>query len=96
MLGLLIGEISLFDAASQKQISSHLQSLPQEGWYAADESSLRWTTGAGQLALGRRDPDSMGILSIEVAACGPYLLDDDTDDHAIIAADAPGIRVAQA
>lgn len=74
-LGVLVGEITMFDSASSHTIDAHLTQSSLTGWHAVEGASSRWTNGNAQLPLGKRNPDSVTLVSIEIKSAGPYLLD---------------------
>ncbi|GBR47554.1 hypothetical protein GCM10007871_03270 [Gluconobacter roseus NBRC 3990] len=74
-LGILVGDVVLYDSRATRSITSHLTQADLEGWRIADNAACRWTAGNGLLTLGERDQDSLALLSIEIRAAGPYLAD---------------------
>ncbi|KXV30870.1 hypothetical protein AD939_09510 [Gluconobacter oxydans] len=74
-LGVLVGDVVLYDSRATRSITSHLTDADLDGWQVADDATCRWTAGNGLLMLGERDQDSLALLSIEIRAAGPYLAD---------------------
>ncbi|MFT8327101.1 Hint domain-containing protein [Gluconobacter oxydans] len=74
-LGVLVGDVVLYDSRATRSITSHLTQADLDGWQGADDATCRWTAGNGLLTLGERDQDSLALLSIEIRAAGPYLAD---------------------
>ncbi|KXU99668.1 hypothetical protein AD929_15280 [Gluconobacter potus] len=74
-LGVLVGDVVLYDSRATRSITSHLTEADLDGWQVADDATCRWTAGNGLLTLGERDQDSLALLSIEIRAAGPYLAD---------------------
>lgn len=74
-LGVLVGDVVLYDSRATRSITSHLTDADLDGWQVADDATCRWTAGNGLLTLGERDQDSLALLSIEIRAAGPYLAD---------------------
>ncbi|WKE48682.1 Hint domain-containing protein [Gluconobacter oxydans] len=74
-LGVLVGDVVLYDSRATRSITSHLTQADLDGWQVADDATCRWTAGNGLLMLGERDQDSLALLSIEIRAAGPYLAD---------------------
>lgn len=73
-LGVLIGQISLFDSVKSETIDHHLTSSTLIGWEAAHNAHARWTTGNAELPLGKRTPNSIGMLALEILSAGPYVV----------------------
>ncbi|WP_041247661.1 Hint domain-containing protein [Komagataeibacter medellinensis] len=71
-LGVLIGEIRLFEGSVAYTLSSHLDKGVAEGWHASGDGRCRWSNGRAELALGPRHPTLMGLLCLEIIAGGPY------------------------
>ncbi|MFT9381465.1 Hint domain-containing protein [Gluconobacter sp. P5B12] len=85
-LGVLVGQITLFENSHSKNLTDHYTSGILDGWNNLEQENLRWTTGNGFLDLGKRSPDSIAILAIQVLASGPYLLNDTTKTTSAITA----------
>ncbi|WP_010516162.1 Hint domain-containing protein [Komagataeibacter oboediens] len=79
-LGVLIGNIKLFEGNITRTITSHLTEDSSLGWYdggnASDSVPCRWTNGRSVLKLGERRPSAMGLLCLEILAGGPYRIED--------------------
>ncbi len=73
-LGVLVGEITLFDSGNTISIDQHLTDAGLAGWDVQDDAAARWTNGNAELSLTARQPNSLGMLAIQVLAAGPYLL----------------------
>ena len=71
-LGVLVGKVSLWQAASTHVITSHL-SGNAAGWYAP-EGQRSWSAGYAQLPLEQHIAEQGAMLSVEILAGGPYLL----------------------
>ncbi|AHJ68518.1 Hint domain-containing protein [Granulibacter bethesdensis] len=74
-LGVLVGEVLLFEAASTRHIECHLRQSDLPGWGAMEAVPCRWTNGNAVLPLGERAPDSIALLAIQIRAGGPYQVD---------------------
>lgn len=72
-LGVLVGEITLFDSGEASTLDRHLQEPQARGWDVVEGTPCRWTNGDAWVSLGDRAPGSVGLLAIEVLAAGPYL-----------------------
>ncbi|MFT8764667.1 MAG: Hint domain-containing protein [Gluconobacter potus] len=73
-LGVLVGEVTLFDSGNTIRIDQHLTDAGLAGWDVQDDAAARWTNGNAVLSLTARQPNSLGMLAIQVLAGGPYLL----------------------
>jgi len=73
-LGVLVGEITLFDSGHTIRIDQHLTEAGLAGWDVQENVAARWTNGNAMLSLTARQPNSLGMLAIQVLAAGPYLV----------------------
>ncbi|WP_269143330.1 Hint domain-containing protein [Gluconobacter oxydans] len=73
-LGVLVGEVTLFDSGNTIRIDQHLTDAGLAGWDVQDDAAARWTNGNAVLSLTARQPNSLGMLAIQVLAAGPYVL----------------------
>lgn len=73
-LGVLVGDVTLFDSQQTIKITQHHQESALSGWHALESPSMRWTEGDAVLSLGNRDGGSIGLLSIQIISAGPYLV----------------------
>ncbi len=73
-LGVLVGEITLFDSGNTIRIDQHLTEAGLAGWDVQENIAARWTNGNAMLSLTARQPNSLGMLAIQVLAAGPYLV----------------------
>lgn len=76
-LGVLVGDIKLFDGARTRAIDVHLHEDGLAGWDAENTGVARWTTGKALLPLGGRHTDGIGLLAIQVLSAGPYVVRSD-------------------
>ncbi|MCG4256211.1 Hint domain-containing protein [Acetobacter senegalensis] len=76
-MGVAVGEVRLFCAKQQFDITSHLTAEKPAGWHAdMGWDGVAWTSGNAELPLGDHlSNGKMGILSITVRAAGPYIKD---------------------
>ncbi|GEN14292.1 hypothetical protein NCH01_07230 [Neoasaia chiangmaiensis] len=74
-LGVLVGNVTLFDSGASYKIASHLRDPILSGWHGLESDRCRWTTGHARIQLPSRLSDDIGMLAIEVLAAGPYLID---------------------
>lgn len=74
MLGVLVGQMIFQDGvAPASAVAPAAGTVTGSGWHAAEAGqTARWTNGNATLSLGVRQPDALGLLSIEVLAGGPY------------------------
>ena len=74
-MGVAVGEVRLFCAKEQFDITSHLRTEKPQGWHSDMEwQGAAWTDGNATLPLGDLlKHGKMGILSVSVLAAGPYL-----------------------
>jgi hypothetical protein len=78
-LGVLVGEITLFESNRTSSITAHMTQDDLSGWHAIETSSCRWTDGSAELPLGTRHPNSVALLAIQIKAAGPYLVNAPAD-----------------
>ncbi|MFW6684488.1 hypothetical protein [Komagataeibacter intermedius] len=82
-LGVLIGNIRLFEGNITRTITSHLTDETSLDWHGGGNASnsvpCRWTNGRSVLKLGDRRPATMGLLCLEILAGGPYGIEDSAD-----------------
>ncbi|NVN06518.1 Hint domain-containing protein [Asaia spathodeae] len=82
-LGVLVGEIQVWEAGQTRQIDAHLTSSTLAGWSNCEEGRCRWTTGHAELPLHDMTPDAIAMLSVEVLAGGPYEVEIPSDVGAL-------------
>lgn len=82
-LGVLVGEVSLFDSRQTRKIDTHLTDADLAGWDVQEASPCRWTNGSALLPLGERQPNTVGMLAIQILAAGPYNISPETTQAAI-------------
>ncbi|WP_157692599.1 Hint domain-containing protein [Granulibacter bethesdensis] len=98
-LGVLIGEAILYDSGATHILNIHLEQEWLEGWHdlpprdasAGASSGQRWTNGNALLLLpvGKRQDGDIGLLSLQVLAGGPYIIETAAEDRPVnIAASA--------
>ena len=73
-LGVLIGDITLFEESRTHRITAHLKTETLEGWSNPEKGNMRCTAGRGLLPLGSRPSNSIAILALQIKAGGPYKL----------------------
>jgi len=83
-LGVLVGDITLFESNSTRTLTAHLHETDLAGWNNVEDGTSRWTTGNALINLGPRAPNSLAILAIEIKAAGPYVVEDaSAEKHAL-------------
>ncbi|WP_317215329.1 Hint domain-containing protein [Gluconobacter sp. GP1] len=78
-LGVLVGQIKLWDSTICHSVTSHLSASEDAGWYAETNGEARWTNGNALVSLGNRNADAIGMLEVQVLNAGPYLLESQDD-----------------
>ena len=74
-MGVAVADVQLQCAKQQFDITSHLQDEKPSGWHDTDWTDCAWTNGNAELPLGDHlTHGKMGILSMNIRAAGPYLL----------------------
>ncbi|WP_459774132.1 Hint domain-containing protein [Asaia astilbis] len=71
-LGVLIGDILLWDTDHTSRLDAHLKDEVLEGWYGLESEPMRWTNGNARLVLGSRKVGAPGVLGIHVKARALY------------------------
>lgn len=74
-LGICVGDITFYDSGRSVCLTAVNDAHAQNGWYAREAGGRRWTNGNALLVLNDRQPNSLGMLAIEVVAGGPYLVE---------------------
>ncbi|MCX5620147.1 Hint domain-containing protein [Bombella pollinis] len=75
-LGVLVGQVSLWNGGRESIITRHLTDRGLNGWDVIEAGPHRWTNGEAELPLHDSPPVSASqqVLAIEVQAGGPYRL----------------------
>ncbi|MFT9026806.1 Hint domain-containing protein [Acetobacter indonesiensis] len=73
-LGVLVGDVSLFDGAAFQNLTSHLDQADLDGWDVVEASACRWTNGNALLPLGAAENANFRLLTLKILAAGPYRL----------------------
>ncbi|WP_438381350.1 Hint domain-containing protein [Asaia sp. BMEF1] len=71
-LGVLIGDIHLWDSHGMTQLDTHLSDDTLDGWNGIEGVTTRWTKGDARLPLGRRRTGAPGVLGIKIKATAVY------------------------
>ncbi|CCT61063.1 Hint domain-containing protein [Acetobacter pasteurianus] len=80
-LGVLVGEITLFESNRTRTLTDHLHDTQLSGWNNVEDGTMRWTSGNALLPLRERSPGSLALMAIEVRAAGPYVLNETILEH---------------
>lgn len=76
-LGVLVGQISLFDGMSTVDLTDHLDKADLSGWDVLENSACRWTNGDAGLPVDGAPRSGLRLLSLQILASGPYLVEQD-------------------
>lgn len=77
MLGVAVGEITLFSGGRHMAQPRHLRAegAAWSGWHVVEaDGTRRWTTGYAELPIKGMKEGQMGLLSIQVQAAGPFVV----------------------
>ncbi|MDL2170395.1 Hint domain-containing protein [Asaia sp. HumB] len=78
-LGVLVGEIQIWEAGETRVLDTHLKADALSGWANREQGAHRWTTGNAVLPLTDMRSGVAAMLSIEIQAGGPYLIEKEAD-----------------
>ncbi|WP_346344013.1 Hint domain-containing protein [Gluconobacter cerinus] len=85
-LGVLVGNVRLFEGNTTATLTAHLQDADLSGWNNVEDGTMRWTDGNALLNLGQRPIGSIALMALQIHAAGPYLLADTTSERAALQA----------
>jgi len=85
-LGVLVGQIQVWEAGRTRVIDAHLTSHDLSGWAGKEEESHRWTTGYAELPWDDGAVDTIAMVSIEILAGGPYMLESSSEAKSAVLA----------
>ncbi|MCP9320087.1 Hint domain-containing protein [Acetobacter persici] len=86
-MGVAVGDITFVTAARQENIVVHLAETKPEGWHAdASQAEAAWTAGNAVLPLSGLTDGNMGLLSLNVVAAGPYVVEAQKGDVQVLSA----------
>ncbi|MGD7069352.1 Hint domain-containing protein [Acetobacter sp. AAB5] len=75
LMGVAVGDVHFLSAKHQHKITSHLQAQKPEGWHDTNWTDCAWTNGNAVMPLeGDLSHCTIGILSINIRATGPFLV----------------------
>lgn len=83
-LGALIGDIKLWTEDGMQTLSAHLTDETLDGWYAPEADNTRWTRGYAALNLPQRSDLSLSVISLEIKAAGPYIVDENEVSSSLV------------
>lgn len=73
-LGLLVGEVAVWQLESRRLLRHHLAIKTLSGWHAPEAAHCRWTDGNALLPLAP-DPEAATLLvEVQILGGGPYLV----------------------
>lgn len=72
-LGVLVGQITLFDGQKVKEVTTHLTQPDLPGWDVQETAPRRWTNGAAMLRLPSSSNQDTRQLSLQIISAGPYV-----------------------
>lgn len=86
-MGVAVGDITFVTAARQENIVVHLAETKPEGWHAdASQAEAAWTAGNAVLPLSGLTDGNMGLLSLNIVAAGPYVVEAQKEDVQVLSA----------
>lgn len=86
-MGVAVGDITFVTAARQENIVVHLVETKPEGWHAdASQAEAAWTAGNAVLPLSGLTDGNMGLLSLNVVAAGPYVVETQKEEVQVLSA----------
>jgi len=85
-LGVLVGDVRLFEGNTTATLTAHLQDADLSGWNNVEDGTMRWTDGNALLNLGQRPIGSIALMALQIHAAGPYLLADTASERAALQA----------
>ncbi|WP_264779044.1 Hint domain-containing protein, partial [Gluconobacter sphaericus] len=80
-LGVLVGDVRLFEGNTTATLTAHLQDADLSGWNNVEDGTMRWTGGNALLNLGQRPIGSIALMALQIHAAGPYLLADTASER---------------
>ncbi|WP_228119038.1 Hint domain-containing protein [Gluconobacter japonicus] len=83
-LGVLVGDVKLFEGNATTTLSAHLNEADLSGWNNVEDGTMRWTDGSARLDLGRRPLGSIALMALQIHAGGPYLLADTASEKSAL------------
>ncbi|NLG91375.1 MAG: hypothetical protein GX486_05885 [Acetobacter sp.] len=72
-MGVAVADVHFITAKKLYTITAHLQAEKPAGWHDTDWTDCAWTNGNAMLPLGECTKGSMGLLSLNIRAAGPYV-----------------------
>lgn len=76
-LGVLVSNMSLQEGVgAARNLENIMQDAELQGWHGVDAGrGTRWTAGHAEIPLVERTPGALAMLSVQVVAAGPYVLE---------------------
>ena len=73
-LGILVGQVTLFDGKTEHAVTAHLEQSDLTGWDVQEPVPCRWTNGNATLPLPVvPNRGGLRMLTLQIIAAGPYL-----------------------
>ncbi|GEL59999.1 hypothetical protein ACI01nite_26010 [Acetobacter cibinongensis] len=73
-LGVLVGQVALFDGKNNHAITTHLDQQDLLGWDVQESVPCRWTNGNATLPLPVMQGKGLRMLTLQIIAAGPYVI----------------------
>ncbi len=80
---MLVGRIDQFSSLKHREITGHLTTETLRGWHAIEAEACRWMDGDCILPLHLDSAAAGAVVSIEILAAGPYLVESRMEERAI-------------
>jgi len=84
-LGVLVSNMSLQEGVgAARNLENIMQDANLQGWHDVDAGhSMRWTAGYAEIPLVERTPGALAMLSVQIIAAGPYVLEGEQTEQKV-------------
>ncbi|ATJ92187.1 membrane protein [Acetobacter senegalensis] len=84
-LGVLVSNMSLQEGVgAARNLENIMQDADLQGWHGVDAGhSMRWTAGHAEIPLVERTPGALAMLSVQIIAAGPYVLEGEQTEQKV-------------
>lgn len=84
-LGVLVSNMSLQEGVgAARNLENIMQDANLQGWHGVDAGhSMRWTAGHAEIPLVERTPGALAMLSVQIIAAGPYVLEGEQTEQKV-------------
>ncbi|MCG4260206.1 Hint domain-containing protein [Acetobacter senegalensis] len=84
-LGVLVSNMSLQEGVgAARNLENIMQDADLQGWHDVDAGhSMRWTAGHAEIPLVERTPGALAMLSVQIIAAGPYVLEGEQTEQKV-------------